>query len=119
MYAGFIAGITPTFGFVIAFTVAGIPFHFIYKYLKINITVRYIIACLASLIVVYIIGTLFLMFYLNVDITKALMIAIVPYLPFDGGKIALCTIIMQTMPDHIKNPKQKGDQTEFNSFKNI
>ena len=104
VYAGFQAGITPTFGFVIAFTVAGIPFHFIYKYLKINITVRYVLACLASLILVYAVGTVYLMLYLNIDINKALMIAIVPYLPFDGGKIAICTIVMHAMPAHIKNP---------------
>jgi len=104
IYAGFQAGITPTFGFVVSFIVAGVPFHFIYKYLKINLIVRYVLACLASLIVVYTIGTLFLMVYLNINIVQALLIGIVPYLGFDAGKIAICTIVIQMMPAHIKNP---------------
>ena len=115
VYAGFVANITPTFGFVIAFTVAGIPFHFIYKYLKINQVVRYILACLVSLTVVYVIGTMFLMLYLNIELTKALLIAVVPYLPFDFGKIALCTVIMIAMPEHIKHPNDISDKTERDS----
>ena len=111
VYAGFQAGITPTFGFVIAFTVAGIPFHFIYKYLKINIIARYVLACFVSLILVYFIGTLYLMLYLKVDLLQALLVAIVPYLPFDIAKIAICTVVMNAMPEYIKNPKEEKEAT--------
>ena len=111
VYAGFQAGITPTFGFVISFAVAGIPFHFIYKYLKTNEIFRYVLACFVSLIIVYIIGTIYLKFYLNMDWGKALLVAVVPYIPFDIGKIAICTVIMNAMPEKIKNPKPQVDQT--------
>ena len=111
VYAGFQAGITPTFGFVISFTVAGIPFHFIYKYLKINIIARYVLACFVSLLLVYFIGTLYLMLYLNINLVQALLIAIVPYLPFDIGKIAICTVVMNALPEYIKHPIEKEDQT--------
>ena len=113
VYAGFQAGITPTFGFVIAFTVAGIPFHFIYKYLKINIIARYVLACFVSLILVYFIGTLYLMLYLKVDLLQALLVAIVPYLPFDIAKIAICTVVMNAMPDYIKHTKNTVDKTRI------
>ena len=112
VYAGFQAGITPTFGFVIAFTVAGIPFHFIYKYLKINIITRYVLACFISLILVYLIGTIYLMLYLNINLVQALLIAIVPYLPFDIGKIAICTVVMNALPEHIKHIEKPVDKTE-------
>ncbi len=102
VYAGFIAGITPTFGFVIGFVICSIPFHFINKYLKINDIVRYVLACLASLIIVYISGVLFMIFYLNLDIVKVLMIAVVPYLGFDALKIALCTVTVKMLPDSVK-----------------
>lgn len=111
IYAGFQAGITPTFGFVISFVVASIPFHFIYKYIKVNEIFRYVLACFVSLIVVYIIGTIYLKFYLNIDLGKALLIAVVPYIPFDIGKIAICTVVMNAMPEKVKNPKPNKDQT--------
>ncbi|MBE6135889.1 MAG: biotin transporter BioY [Erysipelotrichaceae bacterium] len=111
VYAGFQAGITPTFGFVISFVVAGIPFHFIYKYLKTGLIMRYVLACFVSLLVVYIIGTVYLKLYLNIDFSKALLIAVVPYIPFDISKIAICTVILNALPDKIKNPKPEVDQT--------
>ena len=111
VYAGFQAGITPTFGFVISFVVAGIPFHFIYKYLKNALIMRYVLACFVSLLIVYIIGTVYLKLYLNIDFSKALLIAVVPYIPFDISKIAICTVILNALPDKIKNPKPEVDQT--------
>ncbi|MCR4880235.1 MAG: biotin transporter BioY [Bacilli bacterium] len=116
VYAGFQSGITPTFGFVISFVFCGIPFHFIYKYIKINESVRYVLACLAALVVVYIIGTIFMMAYLHFELGKTLLIAVVPYLGFDITKIAICTVIMKLLPDSVKkdnkniNSESKHDQ---------
>ena len=103
IYAGFQAGITPTFGFVIGFVISAVPFHFIYEYIKLNDTLRYILACLASLVVVYISGTIFMMVYLEFTLGKTLLIAIVPYLPFDIAKIAICTIAIKLLPESIKS----------------
>ena len=102
VYAGFITGISPTFGFVIGFVICAIPFHFLYKYLKINEIVKYILACLLSLIVVYITGVLFMMMYLNMNLVQTLLIAVVPYLGFDAAKIVICTIVIKLLPDKIK-----------------
>lgn len=102
IYAGFQAGITPTFGFVISFVVIGIPFHFIYKYLKINKIVSYCIACLVTLIIVYFVGTLFMMFYLNMNLGQTLLVAVVPYIGFDIAKIILAAIIVKMLPESIK-----------------
>ena len=103
IYAGFQAGITPTFGFVIGFVISAIPFHFLYKYIKLNDIFRYILACVGALITVYISGTIFMMVYLQFDLGKTLLIAIVPYLPFDIAKIAICTIAIKLLPDNIKS----------------
>ena len=106
VYAGFIAGITPTFGFVIGFVLCSIPFHFINKYLKINDIIRYILACIVSLLIVYTSGVLFMMVYLNLDFVKVLMIAVVPYLAFDALKIALCTVTVKMLPDSTKDKRE-------------
>ena len=102
VYAGFIAGITPTFGFVIAFTVAAIPFHFIIKYVSINYYLRFILASLAALLVVYTGGVLFMMPYLNLSLEKTLLIAVVPYLPFDAAKIIIALVVVKLLPSNIK-----------------
>ena len=102
IYAGFQSGITPTFGFVIGFIFSAIPFHFLYKYIKLNGTFRYVIACVGALLIIYIIGALFMMIYLNFSLGKTLLIAIVPYLGFDIAKIAICTVIIRLLPDNIK-----------------
>ena len=102
IYAGFQAGITPTFGFVISFVVIAIPFHFLYKHIKLNEYLRYIIACSVSLIIIYIIGSIFLKFYLDISYEKALLVSVVPYIGFDIIKIAICTVAMRFLPESIK-----------------
>ena len=102
VYAGFYSGITPTFGFVIAFVVAGIPFHFIIKYVPFNFYIRFILAALSSLLVVYLGGVLFMMPYLNISLEKTLLVAVVPYLPFDAAKIVIALIVVKLLPNNIK-----------------
>ena len=97
IYAGFNAGITPTFGYVISFVVISIPLYFLNKLPIKNDFVRIGLSCLVSLIIVYIIGTLFLMLYLNLSIEKALLFSVVPYIPFDIAKIIIATLVVKLL----------------------
>ena len=98
IYAGFRAGITPTFGFVISFVVIVIPLYFLNKLPIKNQFLRMGLACLIALIISYVIGTLFLMFYLDLNIEKALLIAVVPYIPFDIAKIIIAILVVSLLP---------------------
>ena len=97
IYAGFHAGITPTFGFVISFVVIAPLLYFLNKLPIKNQFVRMSIACVVSLIVCYIIGSLFLALYLHLDIQKALLIAVVPYVPFDIAKIVIAVLVVSIL----------------------
>ena len=97
IYAGFHAGITPTFGFVISFVVIAPLLYFLNKLPIKNQFVRMSIACVVSLIVCYIIGSLFLAIYLHLDIQKALLIAVVPYVPFDIAKIVIAVLVVSIL----------------------
>ena len=97
IYAGFNAGITPTFGFVISFVVIAPLLYFLNKLPIKNQFVRMSIACVVSLIVCYIIGSLFLALYLHLDIQKALLIAVVPYVPFDIAKIVIAVLVVSIL----------------------
>ena len=99
-YAGFSAGITPTFGFVISFVVIVVPIYFINKLKLINQFVRMGLACFIGLIICYFIGTLFLAFYTHLDINKALLVAVVPYIPFDIAKIIIAILVVSLLPKH-------------------
>lgn len=98
IYAGFNAGISPTFGYVISFVVICIPLYFLNKLKIKNQFIRMGIACLVSLIVCYAIGTLFLALYLNLSIEKALLISVVPYIPFDIAKIVIVVLVVSLLP---------------------
>ena len=101
IYAGFRAGITPTFGFVISFVVIVVPIYFLNKLKIKNQFVRMGIACFVGLILSYLIGTLFLGFYLHLDIRKALLVAVVPYIPFDIAKIIIATLVVSLLPQKL------------------
>ena len=98
VYAGFHAGITPTFGFVISFIVISFPLYFLNKLKIKNQFVRMAIACTVSLLIVYAIGTLFLALYLKLSIEKALLVAVVPYIPFDIAKIVIAILTVSILP---------------------
>lgn len=98
IYAGFNAGISPTFGFVISFPIICVPLYFLNKLKIKNQFIRMSIACLVGLIICYTIGTLFLKFYLNIGIEKALLIAVVPYIPFDIAKIIIAELVVSLLP---------------------
>ena len=101
IYAGFKAGITPTFGFVISFVVIVLPLYFVNKLPIRNQFFRMGLACIIALILCYIIGSLFLKFYLNLSIEKALLIAVVPYIPFDIAKIIIAILVVSLLPQKL------------------
>ena len=98
IYAGFSAGPSPTFGFVLSFPVITIPLYFLNKLKIKNQFIRMGLACLVALLICYAIGTIFLKFYLNIGIEKALLIAVVPYIPFDIAKIVIATLVVSLLP---------------------
>ena len=97
IYAGFKSGISPTFGFVISFVVIVIPLYFLNKLKIRNQFIRMGLACAVALIICYTIGTLFLKFYLEISIEKALLIGVVPYLPFDIAKIVIAILVVSLL----------------------
>lgn len=97
IYAGFSAGISPTFGYVISFVVIVIPLYYLNKLKIKNPIIRMSIACVVALIVCYVIGTAFLCFYLQMDVQKALFVSVLPYLPFDIIKIIIAITIVQLL----------------------
>ena len=98
IYAGFRVGISPTFGYVIAFVIISFPLYFLNKLNIKNDFIRMGLACFVSLIIVYIIGTLFLMLYLDLTIEKALLFSVVPYIPFDIAKIIIAALVVKLLP---------------------
>ena len=98
IYAGFNAGISPTFGYVISFVVITIPLYFLNKLKIKNQFIRMGLACFVSLLICYVIGTIFLMLYLNLSIEKALLISVVPYIPFDLAKIVIAVLVVSLLP---------------------
>ena len=98
IYAGFHVGITPTFGFVVSFVVIAPLLYFLNKLPIKNQFVRMSIACVIALVVCYAIGSLFLALYLNLNIQKALLIAVVPYVPFDIAKIVIAVLVVSLLP---------------------
>ena len=101
IYAGFSVGVTPTFGFVISFVVITPIIYFLNKLPIKNQFLRMAIACVVSLIICYLIGALFLALYLHLDIQKALLIAVVPYVPFDIAKIVIAVLVVSILNKRI------------------
>ena len=101
IYAGFSVGVTPTFGFVISFVVITPIIYFLNKLPIKNDFLRMSIACVVALIICYLIGALFLALYLHLDIQKALLIAVVPYVPFDIAKIVIAVLVVSILNKRI------------------
>ena len=103
IYAGFNSGISATFGYVIAFVAASPVYYFMNKIPKIPAILRMALSCVIGTLVVYAIGTLWMMFYLNWDLGKTLLVSVVPYLPFDAIKIVLAVSVVMALPKSITN----------------
>ena len=98
IYAGFSANISPTFGFVISFVIIIVPLYFLNKLKIKNQFIRMGLACFVSLVICYICGFLFLMLYTGLSIEKALLISVVPYIPFDIAKIVIAILVVSLLP---------------------
>lgn len=92
IYAGFNAGITPTFGYVMAFVIAPMIMKLI-GMIKMNQIVSMVLQCIGATLVVYLIGTAFMYFYLNANSSYTLVailgFSVWPYIPFDAAKIVI------------------------------
>ena len=100
-YAGFSVGITPTFGYVISFVVISPIVFFLNKIPKLYPPVRMFIACFAGLLVCYLIGTLFMMFYLGWNLVTTLAVSVLPYIPFDIAKIVIAILVVLVLPSKL------------------
>ena len=98
IYAGFNIGVSPTFGFVVSFVVIIIPLYFLNKLKIKNQFIRIGLACLVALIISYFFGWLFMTIYLRLSMEKALLVAVVPYIPFDIAKIIIATLVVSLLP---------------------
>ena len=108
IYAGFSSSISPTFGFVPSFIIICPIIYFLNKIPKLNKIIRMSIACFAGLIICYICGTIFMMFYLSWDLVSTLKVAVLPYIPFDIVKIVLAIMVILALPmNQIKNNEEK------------
>lgn len=97
IYAGFMAGITPTFGFVIGFVLSAPIFHLIYLIKIENNTLKFYIASVVSLLIVYLSGSIFMSLFLNMDYITSLSISVLPYIPFDIIKIIIGSVIVNRL----------------------
>lgn len=109
IYAGFTAGVSPTFGYVIAFVVVTPILFYMNRIPKVHPLLRMVLACVTSLLIVYLIGTLFMMAYLSRwDLGPMLLITVVPYLPFDAVKIFLAVTTVWLLPTSISGIEKKS-----------
>ena len=100
-YAGFSFGITPTFGYVISFVVISPIVYFLNKIPKLYPPVKMFIACFVGLLVCYTIGTLFMMLYLEWNLTTTLAVSVLPYIPFDIVKIVIAILVVLILPQNL------------------
>ena len=108
VYAGFSANISPTFGYVIGFVIISPIIYFINKTPIKNDIIRMSLACVAGLLVCYVCGTLFMMFYLSWDILTTLAVSVVPYIPFDVAKIVIAILIIFNLnKGHVFDKKEE------------
>ena len=101
IYAGFSVGITPTFGFVVSFVIISPIIYYINKIPKIIPPVRMALACFAGLVVCYLVGSIFMMLFLNWDFQSTILVSVIPYLPFDIAKIVIATLIVMILPEKV------------------
>ena len=97
-YAGFNAGISPTFGFVASFIIISPVIFFMNKIPKIYAPLRMFIACFVGLLLCYICGSLFMMLYMDWSLGATLVVSVVPYIPFDFAKIIVAVLVVMLLP---------------------
>lgn len=105
VFSGFKGGISvlfgPTGGYITSYIFIALIVGLLTKKLPANKTAAFIIkflACLAGLLVCYALGTVQFVFLQSVNITQALWLCVIPFIPFDIIKI----IFAITLSDAIK-----------------
>ena len=119
VYAGFSMGITPTFGFVISFVFVSPVIYFINKLPIKNNSLRMSLACLGGLVICYLIGSIYMMFYLHLSFVNTLLISVVPYLAFDFAKIICAVLIILLLPKSITHIKDNNFTNNINHNNDI
>ena len=112
IYAGFAAGITPTFGFVLGFVIATPAIYLLFRYLPLKFIFRLIFAGFAGILIVYASGTIFMCLYLSWDVGTTLVVAVLPYIPFDLIKLGFAGFLMFSLPQ-IVLPKHLVDRPKW------
>ena len=112
IYAGFSSGVSPTFGFVIAFIPGSMILTLIKNAFKNNekVTLKIVglvVGCLACTIIAYIGGATFMYFYFmglgkEKTVQTVLSLCITPYIPFDLIKIALAVPVYLVLEKALK-----------------
>lgn len=102
IYAGFSAGVTPTFGFVISFVVASPIIHLLYRVIHLPKISSMAISASVGTLIVYALGAAFMCWYLNWNLGTVLVTAVLPYLPFDAMKIVLAVLVILALPSSVQ-----------------
>ena len=104
-YAGFSAGISPTFGFVLSFVVISPTIFFLNKVPKIYPAIRMFVACFVGLLFCYLVGSIFMMLYMKWNFVSTLAVSVVPYIPFDIAKIIVAILVVMLLPKNFASQK--------------
>lgn len=102
VYSGFTSGLTPSFGFIIGFTTVPIIHYFLNRIIKIkNTSLKYFIISIINLIIINIIGTIYFIIYMQVDIITALSITVFPFVLIDILKIIISIIVSKRIKEYV------------------
>lgn len=102
VYSGFTSGITSSFGFIIGFTTVPIIHYFLNIIIKIkNTSLKYFIISIINLIIIDIIGTIYFIIYMQVDIITALSITVFPFVLIDILKIIISIIVSKRIKEYV------------------
>ena len=119
VYAGFNMGISPTFGYVISFVFISPIIYFINKLPIKNNILRMSIACISGLVICYLIGSVYMMFYLHIDFVNTLLISVVPYIVFDLAKIYVAVLVTLLLPKSISHVREYNFTNNINHNNDI
>jgi biotin transport system substrate-specific component len=97
IFAGFSNGFTTTFGFIIGFIFAAIPFHFALKIKNLKFIYKYLIASFLSLLTIYLFGSIFMSLYLQINFIQTVIVGVLPYIVIDIAKIIFVFIVVQKL----------------------
>ncbi len=111
VFAGFGAGPArlagPTGGFLVSYPLIVLLIALTRKKLGDGIAVT-VLSMVMSLVVCYLLGTVWLCFFMQVDAAQGLKVAVLPFLPFDAAKIIFCILLAKPLRRALRQQKAKG-----------